>query len=231
MMRLHISNRNRVAQRGPVGFLGENMKNILYFLIFVLIVSVVGCGKKDTTAKHEKELTKLGFVELEKIEDSPFEEWRVQMTAETSMVFELVKAETGWVYYPNFETDRKLLEEHFDNKPNIEIISLGQTEETPSVIVKTANKDYEGFSNWNLVKTDFSGAGYFIFYKTTADSWGSYPNPNGYTEPGYISNVSISSLKEGAQEYFESDPFGHKPGDMYSRIYSEFWDFDKGTLR
>ena len=159
--------------------------------------------------------------------DSPFEEWNICVSAKNSSVFKLAKADDGWVYYPCLEEDKGILYKAFNNPPYMKIITLSQTE-TPSVIVKTDNSTCAEYRSWNLIKTDSSGAGYYIFYKTSADSWGAYPN--GYVEPGYISNVSMSSLKEGAQEYFESDPFGRKPSDAYSAIYAEFWDFDKGGM-
>ena len=215
------------------------MKKILILFVCLAGLFLSGCTLIKSESDTEFELKSLGFKNPVNMTDStsPFEVWSVSIPEPgTNNNILIVRSDNGWIYYPNLLKDIATSWEFFDSQ-NLEMMMVAS--DVPCI--KTRKMKLVPFVTLALgfksdLAEDLSDLS-SMYYKTSADPirWSSQKNEL-YKEPGYITNFSVQTVKDGAVKFFADDPHGNKVltdeiDIEYKEIYSTVWDFDKGGLR
>jgi len=216
------------------------MKKIIVIIVVCLVCLILtGCATYSSETDRVLELEGLGFTHPSNMTDvtEPFEVWSVGISGSNSSIL-VMKADSGWVYYPQFLKDMGDIQNLFGDY-NLRI-TIHQSEQ-PCIRVRHRESEltsYLGFGpDWNNSSIDD-----YYFYKisTNPTQWSRSQTEqlvvNDYRDPGYIPNISLQAIKDGAVKFFADDPHGNKaPVDNneeeYVKIYSMVWDFEKGGLK
>lgn len=209
------------------------MKKVIMVVVlsFLVLFFATGCAAKSNAEDYSSELESLGFTNPKELMNEPIPVWTVTIP-NNELLIEVVKADSGWIYDPYWQKDLESLQGMSNDKTQL---VMHQFENSPCVMVHVVNYKYYAFRDWVLIKEDGNGGGYYYLYKNSADPIWDPVAANGYEAPGYIPNVSMQTIKDGAVKFFADDPYGNKiytdDESLYADVYSSVWDFKKGGLK